>query len=47
MNKRHGSGTMHWYSTDELYIGQWDSGFQHGHGEHIWIQDYSDTQVTL
>lgn len=37
---------MHWNSTNEVYDGQWEFGFQHGHGKHIWIIDTSDdTQV--
>ena len=45
-NKRHGNGDMYWYSTNEAYSGQWEFGFQHGHGQHMWTVESSDnTQV--
>ncbi len=45
-NKRHGKGTMYWYSTNEIYCGEWEFGFQDGHGKHIWMVDsIDDTQV--
>lgn len=45
-NKRHGKGDMYWYSTNEAYSGQWEFGFQHGQGQHMWTVESSDnTQV--
>ncbi len=41
-NKWHGYGNMHWYTTREVYIGQWKTGLQHGNGKHIWILNSSD-----
>jgi len=29
-DKRHGHGTMYWYSTNEQYTGQWKYGIQVG-----------------
>ena len=33
---------MHWYSSNEVYIGQWMSGLQHGNGKHVWILNSTD-----
>lgn len=30
-NKRHGKGTC-WYSTGEIYSGEWSKGKRHGYG---------------
>ena len=35
--------------TNEIYCGQWEFGFQHGQGKHIWIITSSssdDSQVS-
>lgn len=39
---------MQWHSKNEMYIGNWKFGLQHGHGKHIWIMDSNDdAQVGL
>ena len=32
-----GDGTMKWVDTNQMYIGQWEDGVQHGLGQHVWF----------
>ena len=30
-------GTMHWKNRNEMYVGNWEDGVQHGMGQYIWF----------
>ncbi|XP_075686366.1 radial spoke head 10 homolog B [Rhinoderma darwinii] len=36
-NKFHGEGRMRWLSSNEEYMGQWETGVQNGLGTHTWF----------